>query len=1234
MNAKFIHLRVQSSYSLLESTLSTQKILSLAQRYEMPAVALTDKSNLFGSLEFALAAAKEGIQAIHGIILNIQYYGQNDSPKYSEILLIAQNKAGYQNLLKLASFPYIKNDRTTINHVTLDDLFTYNEGIIVLSGYFYGIIGNLLFEKNFVLAENYAKKFKTIFGNRFYFEINRITSKQIYAIEKSYVQLAQKLNIPLVATNNILFDEGEKYATHEVLMKICNPNIEIDKFKINNQCYFKSQNEMIETFWDLPQAIENTVYLTQRISFMLEAKKPLLPKFAKDADEENKLIRQLSEEGLSQKLKLQFKNYSTAEFEDKKKIYFDRLNYELSVICSMNFSGYFLIVSDFIKWSKENNISVNPRGSGAASVVAWGLGITNLDPIRFGLLFERFLNPERVSMPDFDIDFCQERRGEVINYVRRKYGEGKVGQIITFGKLQAKAVVKDVARALGLGYNYANYITSLIPFNAVRPVTLQEAIDKVNELNNAYTGNDLYNFESLINVDTRYLKLLDKWQSKNYIKIQQILNNINIKDEQLNLIKELDNKQDIQDYIDIIKSESTYQKVISCCQKLNLDSLASEFQQMHDEYQDLISNRKAQIQDVIKTALELEGLHRHVSVHAAGIVIGRQNLIDTIALYKDKNSEIPVVQYSMKYLEAAGLIKFDFLGLQTLTIISKCLELLKNKNINFEINNLEFNDKLTYKLLSSGNTIGVFQFESSGMQDALKRLKPDCIEDLIALGALYRPGPMDNLRTYIDCKHGRLQPNYLHSKLEPILKETYGTIIYQEQVMEIARVLAKYTLSKADFLRQAMAKKIKSEMENQKVIFINGAIENGISKNQAESIFAEVEKFAGYGFNKSHAAIYAVISYQTAYLKANYPTEFLVACLNLDINDQDKIDLFIQEAKQLGIKVIPPNINKSKEYFSMSADNAIIFALGAIKNVTPNIGKIIVEERLHRGEFKTILDFAVRTDSYSISRKVFESLIYAGCFDDFQQPVNRHQLFASIDRINNYASKHAKHIHQFSFITSTVEDVLIPISEYSLHEKAMKEFEVLGSFLTCNPIAPYESLLAKHGVINSKYLSTTLKSGSTAVKIAGIVQKKNSRMSPRGKFNIIKLSDSCGNSEVKIFDEEILRKYSSLLEIGSLVIAQCDVFKDEGGIRIVATEFKDIETIKNDLDKHLQLTINHEQDLDEVINVITSTNITKGDTEIDMTLPFFNKKFQVIVTIKLKYSLTIDQLINLNKFIS
>nr|WP_245406801.1 DNA polymerase III subunit alpha [Orientia tsutsugamushi] len=430
------------------------------------------------------------------------------------------------------------------------------------------------------------------------------------------------------------------------------------------------------------------------------------------------------------------------------------------------------------------------------------------------------------------------------------------------------------------------------------------------------------------------------------------------------------------------------------------------------------------------------------------------------------------------------------MGLQTLTIISKCLELLKNKNINFDINNLNFNDKLTYQLLSNGNTIGVFQFESSGMQDALKRLKPDCIEDLIALGALYRPGPMDNLRTYIDCKHGRLQPNYLHSKLEPILKETYGTIIYQEQVMEIARVLAKYTLSKADFLRQAMAKKIKSEMENQKVIFINGAIENGISKNQAESIFAEVEKFAGYGFNKSHAAIYAVISYQTAYLKANYPTEFLVACLNLDINDQDKIDLFIQEAKQLGIKVIPPNINKSKEYFSMSADNAIIFALGAIKNVTPNIGKIIVEERLHRGEFKTILDFAVRTDSYSISRKVFESLIYAGCFDDFQQPVNRHQLFASIDRINNYASKQAKHIHQFSFITSTVEDVLSPISEYSLHEKAMKEFEVLGSFLTCNPIAPYESFLAKHGVINSKYLSTTLKSGSTAVKIAGIVQKK------------------------------------------------------------------------------------------------------------------------------------------------
>ncbi|WP_458692774.1 DNA polymerase III subunit alpha [Candidatus Orientia mediorientalis] len=664
--------------------------------------------------------------------------------------------------------------------------------------------------------------------------------------------------------------------------------------------------------------------------------------------------------------------------------------------------------------------------------------------------------------------------------------------------------------------------------------------------------------------------------------------------------------------------------------------MAAEFEQMWDEYQDLISTRKAQIQNVIKTALDLEGLHRHVSVHAAGIVICQQDLIETIALYKDKNSEIPVVQYSMKYLEAAGLIKFDFLGLQTLTIISKCLELLRNKNINFEINSLEFDDKLTYKLLSSGKTIGVFQFESSGMQDALKRLKPDCIEDLIALGALYRPGPMDNLRIYIDCKHGKSQPKYLHSKLEPILKETYGTVIYQEQVMEIARVLAKYTLSKADLLRQAMAKKIKTEMENQKVIFVNGAIDNGVSKEQAESIFSEVEKFAGYGFNKSHAAIYAVVSYQTAYLKANYPTEFLVACLNLDINDHDKIGLFIQEAKELGIKVIPPNINKSEEYFTISQDNAIIFALGAIKNVTPSVGKMIVKERLRKGQFKNILDFVVRTTSYDINKKVLENLIHAGSFDDCHQPINRHQLFANIDRLNNYAvsQHHEENIHQFSFITSTVEDIINYVPKYSLHEKAMKEFEVLGSFLTCHPISSQcESLLVNHGVINSRYLSTELESGSRKIiRIAGVVQKKNSRMSAKGKFNIIKLSDRYGTSEIKIFDEEILRKYGSLLEIGSLVIAKCDVFKDEGGIRIVATEFKDIETIKNDINKNLQLVIDHEQDLIEVIKVVTSNNSTEGNTEINIALPFFNQIFKVIITVKLKHSLNIDQIISLNKF--
>ncbi|XP_044733851.1 DNA polymerase III subunit alpha [Chrysoperla carnea] len=721
----------------------------------MPAICLTDKENLFGSLEFALYAIKKGLQPIHGVILNIQY----EANVFAEILLIAKDETGYKNLLKLSSITFTTNDRKICNHITFEDLKEYQEGLIALCCYTEGIIGKCLLANKEEQAEMFARNLQEIFGDCFYFEIMRHDLPEEQHIEDNYIKIASKLNIPLVATNKVLFSKKSMHDAHDVLLCI-------------------------------------------------------------------------------------------------------------------------------------------------------SAGVTKEYP------------DHRISIPDFDIDFCQERREEVINYVRSKYGNNRVGQIITFGKMQAKAVIKDVARVLSLPYKFADYLTELVPFSAINPVTLEQAIREVPELANAAKGNGLYNLEG-----------------------------------ELELIKL-----------------------------------------------------------VLDTSLILEGLHRHSSTHAAGIVIAGTDLVDIVPIYKDANSDILVVGYSMKYCELAGLIKFDFLGLQTLTVITDCKKLLKEQNIEIDFNDMTFDDEKTYQMLCKGKGVGVFEFESVGMKDALRRLKPDSIHDLTALGALYRPGPMENIPTYIACKHKLQQPDYLHKLLKPILEETYGVVIYQEQVQRIAQVLAGYTLGAADLLRRAMGKKIKSEMEQQEEIFVKGAIANNISKAQAKSIFATVAKFAGYGFNKAHPAAYGVISYQTAYLKANYPAEFVVACLNLELNNRDKINLFLQEAKDNNIKIIAPNINISDGYFSVKSviprldlgihgdqlkdtavkprydiDSSIIFALGAIKGVTPNFGKLVTDERNARGAFKSIVDFIERLPPKAINSKLLENLIKAGCFDELHD--NRLQLF-------------------------------------------------------------------------------------------------------------------------------------------------------------------------------------------------------------------------------------------------
>ncbi len=1099
MPVDFVHLRTQSSYSFLESALTIESIVELACKHKMPAICLADRGNLFGSLEFALNSSKAGVQPINGAIVNLAYV----EGEFCEILLIAKDAIGYKNLLQLVSDSFTKNDRKICNHITFNDLVQYQEGLIILSGYTEGVVGKNLIAKKEEVAIYWATKLQSIFGDRFYFEIMRHNLVLEQAIEENYIKIASDLAIPLVATNKVLFSSINMHDAHDVLLCIAaGVNKEVDNRKrASTGCYFKSSKEMCELFKDLPQAIENTVNLAQRCHFMAHPNPAMLPNFTHQDINEIELIKQEAQAGLLSRLNIKFKweNTPSDRQESITAQYLERLNYELDIICGMDFSGYFLIVSDFIKWCKKQGIMVGPgRGSGAGSVVAWSLLITDLDPLKFGLLFERFLNPERISMPDFDIDFCQERREEVINYVRSKYGDNKVGQIITFGKMQAKAVIKDVSRVLGLPYKYAENLTELIPFNAVTPVTLKQAIHEVKELGLAARGKGLYNLEG-----------------------------------QEELIKQ-----------------------------------------------------------VLETSLVLEGLHRHASTHAAGIVIAGRDLVEIVPVYKDQNSDMLIVQYSMKYAAIAGLIKFDFLGLQTLTVITKCLELLQKQHIEVDFTNSLFDDQKTYELLCEGNTVGVFQFESPGMESALRRLKPDSIQDIIALGALYRPGPMDNIPTYIACKHGLQQPDYLHEMLTPILEETYGVVIYQEQVLEIAKIIANYTLGGADLLRRAMGKKIKSEMEQQEEIFVKGAMQNNISRQQAQTIFATVAKFAGYGFNKAHASAYGVISYQTAYLKANFLAEFLVAYLNLELNNHDKINLFIQEARNNNIPVIPPNINLSTGYFNIvdSEQKSIVYALAGIKSVTLNFSKILEVEREKNGKFKSIIDFMERLPLKSINRKLLENLIKAGCFDQLNN--NRNQLLLSIPKLLAYAaSYHTEQIsNQFSLIkvNTASGQILVEVSAIDNTDVSLHEFEVLGLFLTMHPLSKYHDLLSRLNVLTSLTLGKDIEHGSKPIKIAGIIQKKDSRMSGRGRFITLQLSDQFGIFELTIYSEEVLKSFVHLLNVQSLVIAHCDLFKDAGGVRLIARSFTTIDEIINASHSEIKLYPQNPRELEKIVNLLKS----------------------------------------------
>ncbi|MDR2781625.1 MAG: DNA polymerase III subunit alpha [Holosporaceae bacterium] len=1135
MSTNFIHLRLHSSYSLAEGAIKIEKLVKLCEENKMPAVAVTDTNNLFGALEFSIKCSEHGIQPIIACQLNIKHIKKID--RSTNVLLYVKNKNGYQNLIQLVSNSHLSSTSKTHPEISLDLLSQYSDDLILATGGINGSLGAMLLENDVDGAREYLNFLAAHFKNRLYVELSRHNNEYENRIEESAISLAYDLNLPLLATNNVCFRYQSDFEAHDILICITQGRTVYDSERETSspEFYFKSQNEMIALFNDLPEATENTVNLAQRCSFMLKPQKPRMPIFKleneKTQDDE---LRDNAVEGL--KIKLE-KFRDNENFEEIKKTYFERLEYELSMIKKMGFSGYFLIVSDYVSWAKSQNIPVGPgRGSGAGSIVAWSIKITDIDPIRFQLFFERFLNPDRVSMPDFDIDFCQERRDEVISYVQQKYGYESVAQIITFGKLQAKAVIRDVGRVLALGYGFVDKIAKMIPFNPTNPLTLQEAIDA---------------------------------------------------------------DQSLRDLID----------------------------------------SDPQVKHLVEIALKLEGLYRHPGVHAAGVVISDQKLQDTIPLYKDVKSTMPVTQFSMKYIESASLIKFDFLGLKTLTVIQKTLDLIKNRGIDLTAQEIPLDDKKTFELLKKVNCVGVFQIESGGMRDVLKKMQPDRVEDLIALVALYRPGPMDDIPKYIACKHGVEQITYQHEKLEPILAETYGVMVYQEQVMQIAQSLGGYTLGQADILRRAMGKKNKEEMLAQKKRFINGAVERNVPLDIAERLFEQMNKFAGYGFNKSHATPYGLLTYQTAFLKANYKVEFFAAIMTFDLNNTDKLCVYYQDAKKNKIKILPPDINVSEDEFIVDYTNdTIVYSLAAIKGSGDNVAKEITKERKTNGSYTSIFDFIERLEPKRIlNRRFIENFIKSGAFDKLHK--NRNQLLKSLDMVMSM-----KPTADQEMLFEKTYPPLVTADEFSETEKLQNEFAAVGFYISSHPISQYENVLKQWHFPSISEARDLQKS-----KVVAIVNSFTFKTTKtQNKLCILQISDASGIFEATMFSEAIAA-HRDLIQIGNIVTINISCHKNDDQTRIVIDKMEkfnisDATQTTNDNQscssgaktnisdnfsdqKILQIKISNKNELFSVKNLIDNFR-KNGNHSIELLLPE-NKK----ILLPHKYFLTSYDILDLRNIV-
>jgi DNA polymerase-3 subunit alpha len=1083
MTQPFIHLRARSAYSLLQSALQVKTLTKLAAKFEMPALALTDANNLFGALEFSESAAEAGVQPIVGLALDVR----DECGIAGTIALYAQNTQGYANLMLLSSAAFLETAATDNAHVPFARLLQHSAGLIALTGGGDGAFATLLSEGKGDVVEAAIRQLSAAFPNKLYIELQRHREHIETETEAALIDIAYAEGLPLVATNDIRFESKADHRPHDALMCIAASSYlgEEDRPRVTDEHYFKSATEMAALFSDLPEAIQNTTEVARRCAFRVEKRKPILPRFdtAKGRDEPAELKAQ-AEAGLKARLKALGERLAAPEEE-----YWKRLEYELNVITQMEFPGYFLIVSDFIKWAKSNDIPVGPgRGSGAGSVVAWALTITDLDPLRFGLLFERFLNPERVSMPDFDIDFCQERRGEVIEYVKNKYGEDRVAHIITFGTLQARAVVRDVGRVMQLPFGQVDKLAKMIPANPANPVTLKEALELEPRLKEA-------------------------------------------------------------------------------------------------------RRNEAEVRDLIDTALRLEGLYRNASTHAAGVVIGDRPLTELVALYRDPRAHLPATQFNMKWVEAAGLVKFDFLGLKTLTVIDRTLKFLKKRGLDVDLSDTGYDDEKTYELMQSGLTFGVFQLEGQGMRDTLRKVKPTCLEDVIALISLYRPGPMKNIDRFANVKHGREKADYLHDTLKPILEETYGVIVYQEQVMQIAQVLSGYSLGEADLLRRAMGKKQPAEMEKQKSRFIDGAKERGVNENLASHIFDLVAEFAGYGFNKSHAAAYAVVAYHTAFLKAHYPVDFLAASMSLDISNSDKLASFYQDSRRIGAPLLPPDLNKSEADFSVEPQEdggvAIRYALGAVRNVGLTAMESVVTERKARGPFKALYDFAERIDPKAINRRQLENLAKVGAFDGIEP--ERAHAFAAAEVIAAYAQRVAAErlsaqASLFGADEPSARPVFPKAPAWSAQDRLDAERESAGFYLSGHPLSDFFAE-------NDRYASYAdiIEEGETEPRyylMAGVVRRIQFKPGNSGDMlGFVSMSDPSGDFEPMILPENVPAA-REILQVGKAFVVRTRVRWNDGDVRFYGNAFEVVEAAEARTAEDLRIILKEGAPLDLLAQTI------------------------------------------------